>query len=75
MKSSEPSDDIHKNGGSYMLREVEHEKNLKSFDRDTRLALAHSAFIMLALDKKLCPRDALADACRIFSAVFPEDKE
>lgn len=58
-----------------MLREVEHEKNLESFDRPTRLVLAHAACIMLALDRKLCFREALAEACRIFAAVFPEDKK
>lgn len=58
-----------------MLRKVEHEKNLKSFDRHTRLVLAHAVCIMLALDKKLCPGEALAEACRIFAAVFPEDKK
>lgn len=38
-----------------MLSHVEHEKILKALDRETRLALAHSACIMLALDQKLCP--------------------
>lgn len=58
-----------------MLREMEHEKNLEAFDRETRLALALSACIMLALDKKLSPRDAIADACKVFSAVLQEKKK
>ena len=58
-----------------MLKEVEHEKNLESFDRPTRLVLAHAACIMVALDRKLCCREAVADAYRIFAAVFPENKK
>lgn len=58
-----------------MLSHVEHEKILKALDRETRLDLAHSACIMLALDQKLCPKQAIADACRIFAAVFPEKEE
>lgn len=57
-----------------MFSHVEHEKILKALDRETRLALAHSACIMLALDQKLCPKQAI-DACRIFAAVFPEKEE
>lgn len=57
-----------------MLREVRHKKILEAFDRETRLAVAHSACIMLALDQKLSPNDAVADACKVFSSVFPEKK-
>lgn len=58
-----------------MLRQVEHEKVLKSLDRETRLSLAHAACIMLALNQRLCAEDAITNAWKVFSVVFPEKEE
>ena len=58
-----------------MLSHVEHEKILQALDHETRLTLAHSACIMLALNQKLCPQEAIAVACKVFAGVFPEKKE
>lgn len=44
-------------------------------DHETRLAVAHSACIMLTLDRNQSLKDAVADAYQVFSAVFPEDKK
>lgn len=58
-----------------MLKQVELEKNLKGLDRETRLLLAHAACIMLALNQRLCANDAITNAYKVFSAVFPDKKE
>lgn len=58
-----------------MLRQVEHEKILEALDRETRLVLALSACIIQALNQKLRAEEAVDDACKIFTAVFPEKKE
>ncbi len=54
----------------YMLSETEFEHMVTVLDRQTRLALAHAACIMLALSPELSPKDAVADASQVFLAVF-----
>lgn len=56
-----------------MVVEAEQIQPVAEFDHETRLAVAHSACIMLALDPELSPKDAVADACQVFSAVFPKE--
>ena len=58
-----------------MLMEAECETLVAGFDRETRLALAHSACLMLALDRELSPKDAVADARQVFSTVFPKNEK
>lgn len=58
-----------------MLRNVEHEKILKALDHETRIVLALSACIIQALNQKFCAEEAIAEAWKVFSAVFPEKKE
>lgn len=55
-----------------MLRNADDTKILQALDRESRLALAFSACIMLALDRKLCAQEVISDACKVFSEVFPE---
>lgn len=55
-----------------MLRNVNHKKILQALDRESRLALAFSACIILALDRRLGVKEAVSDACKVFSEVFPE---
>ena len=57
-----------------MEMETDLKNMVAAYDRSTRLALAHSACVMLALDRELSPKDAGADACQVFSAVLQEDK-
>lgn len=58
-----------------MLRQVEHEKILEALGPETRLVLALSAYIIQALNHKLSAEEAVTDACKVFSVVFPEKKE
>lgn len=55
-----------------MSPNVNEQKILQTFDRETRLFLALSACIMLALDPKLCVHQAVSQTCKVFFGVFPE---
>lgn len=55
-----------------MLQNVNEQKVLQALDRETRLFLALSACIMLALDRKICAHEALGQTCKVFCHVFPE---
>lgn len=57
----------------YMLSQTEFEHMVTVLDRQTRLALAHSACIMLALSPELSPKDAIADAYQVFLGVLERD--
>lgn len=58
-----------------MLRHTEHEKMLATLDHDTRLVLVLVAGILQALNQKLDAKEAVAEACKVVAAVFPEKKE
>lgn len=58
-----------------MLRHMEHEKFLESLDRETRLVLVLVAGILQGLNQRLDAKEAVAEACKVVSAVFPEKKE
>lgn len=58
-----------------MLRHMEHEKILEALDHEARLVLVLVAGILQAMNQKLDAREAVAEACKVFSAVFPEKKE
>lgn len=55
-----------------MLPNVNDQRILHALDRESRLVLALSACIILALDRKLIAKEAVDNACKVFSEVFPE---
>lgn len=54
-----------------MLRNVNHKKILQALDRESRLALAFSACIILALDRRLGVKEAVSDACKVLFRGIP----
>lgn len=65
---------IKQDGSIAMEMETDLKSMLAAYARSTRLALAHSACVMLALNEKLLTEDAIGDACQVFSAVLQEEK-
>lgn len=58
-----------------MLRNVNDKKILHALDPESRRALAFSASIMLAFDRKLCVDEAVCLVCKVFAAVYAEQAD